>query len=79
MDERMQEFKKLVEPLYAWLRKNYCPHDAIIIEYGQARVVSDSIGVPLEDSQSLLRDAEKSSTAPCGRGWHGAQSERHNP
>lgn len=45
---RMEEFEKAVAPAIAWYQKNCDPHQAIIIEAGIARLVSDELGVPFE-------------------------------
>jgi hypothetical protein len=45
---KYEEFERLVAPLYEWLQNNYCPHDSIVIESGHARIVSDSMGIPLK-------------------------------
>ena len=47
-DKHIQEFIELVTPLYEWLQDNYNPHDSIIIESGQAKIVSDRTMIPLK-------------------------------
>ena len=48
MDEKKKELEFLAKPLNDWLQENYSPHHSIIIEFDNARVVGDEIGVILE-------------------------------
>ena len=45
--DKFKEFEKLVTPLYEWLQDNYNPHTSIIIECGFAKIVQDTMGIPL--------------------------------
>lgn len=46
--EKFKEFERLVTPLYKWLQDNYDPHTSIIIECGYAKIVVDTMGIPME-------------------------------
>lgn len=50
MDEKKipEGFKEAVAPAIAWYKEHCDPHQAIIIEAGVARVISDEFGVPFE-------------------------------
>ena len=49
---KFDEFKTLVEPVCAWLRKNGNPHTNIIIGTDGAKVVIDVLGTPIPDKEN---------------------------
>ena len=44
MDE--QELCRVCMPVVAYMRKNCCPHDTIVITDEQFKLVSDTISIP---------------------------------
>lgn len=43
MEEKLEEFKKLSNPLIKWLNDNYHPHTKIVIDCNSAEVLEGSM------------------------------------
>lgn len=46
--EKMEEFKKLTQPISDWLYKNGTPHDTVLIQQANAELLCGEMGVPFE-------------------------------
>ncbi len=44
----MREFKKAVQPLIEWVNKNCDPHEKVIVEMGNAQLISAEMGFTFE-------------------------------
>lgn len=47
-ETNLDEFEKLAKPLAQYLRKNFTPHDTVIVTSQYAKLVSDELCVPFE-------------------------------
>ena len=48
-ETQIEEFKKVCLPVVEFLQKNCCPHDTVVIKYGQFKIVSDEISFPVTE------------------------------
>lgn len=46
-DDKIKEFQSVCIPVVAWIKKNCCPHDSVIITDEQFKLVSDEISFPI--------------------------------
>lgn len=44
----MEEFKKAVHPLIEWVNKNCDPHEKVVVEMGNAQLISAEMGFTFE-------------------------------
>lgn len=44
----MEEFKKAVQPLIEWVNVNCDPHEKVVIEMGNAVLISEEMGFTFE-------------------------------
>ena len=47
MDEKITELKKISEPVISFIKENYNPHTAVIINEDSIKVVTDEINIPI--------------------------------
>lgn len=43
-----EEFRNVAKPVVEWLQRNGCPHDKIIVGYGEAELFSGEMGFVVE-------------------------------
>lgn len=44
----MEEFKKAVQPLIEWVNKNCDPHEKVVVQMGNAQLISAEMGFTFE-------------------------------
>ena len=50
-EAQLDEFKNLSKPLSCFLRRYGSPHDAVVIDFNTAKIVSDMIGIPVSEDE----------------------------
>lgn len=48
-EEKREEFKKIVQPVIDFLKKNHSPHSCVVVTHDSAEVLSSEIAVTLDD------------------------------
>ncbi len=47
MEEKIKEIEKISRPIIDFLKENYNPHTAMIINQDSIKVVSDEVNIPI--------------------------------